>query len=73
MLAYTCIKSSEYARILNVPDNVHSTAFKICLSTLQLLRLLLREICIFSNVLQQIIDKAKSSEQDFCKLDYGKK
>ena len=36
----------------------HDTAFKICLSTWQLLRLLMKEICIFSNVHWQIIPKA---------------
>ena len=36
---------------------------KICLSTWQLARLLPREICIFSNVHQQIIADAKLHRQ----------
>ena len=46
-----------------VPNYINniSTAFEICLGTRQLLKLLKREICIFSNVCQQIIPKVKLS------------
>ena len=41
----------------------HLSPFKIRLSTQRLLRLLLKEICIFSNVCQQIIAESKLSKQ----------
>ena len=44
-----------------------AAAFEISLSIRQLSRLLLREICIFFNVCQQIIAEAKLSEQHLCK------
>ena len=45
---------------------LHILAFEIRLSNRQLPRLFPREICIFSNVRQQIIAKAELSYQHLC-------
>ena len=51
----------EILRQYKLALEVNSSAYKIHLSTRQLPRHLPREICIFSNVCQEIIAKAKLS------------
>ena len=70
----TCLQLEQYSEFaLTFLNTLHgnlplhgNTAPEICRDTWQLLRLLPREICIFSNLCQQIIAKAYYPAEHLC-------